>query len=97
MYVLAARCSFPSPASLHDQASTVAHQHVASANLPSPLPALPQLPLLDKAAHRLLHDAGQEGLRAQMQAYRTDNAWVEQSALFRSGAAAMGEIKRGRC
>jgi 4-alpha-glucanotransferase len=41
-----------------------------------------KLPLLDKAAHRLLHDAAQEGLRKQMQAFRTENAWVEQSALF---------------
>lgn len=49
---------------------------------PSPCP---QIPLLDKAALRLLHDAQFEGLRGEMQQYRQANAWVEQSALFRCG------------
>ncbi|KAL4434072.1 hypothetical protein ABPG75_000513 [Micractinium tetrahymenae] len=41
-----------------------------------------KVPLLDKAALRLLQGAEFESLRAQMQAFRTENAWVEQSALF---------------
>ncbi len=60
--------------------------------LPPPAPFHPpthpppprwQLPLLDKAAQRLLHGAEFEGLREQMVVFRTENAWVEQSALFR--------------
>lgn len=50
-------------------------------------PPAPQLPLLDKAAHRLLTGAGFEDLRAQMAAWRAANDWVEQSALFRCGQA----------
>lgn len=41
-----------------------------------------KLPLLDKAATRLCSDPGFEGLRAEVQAFRAANAWVEQSALF---------------
>ena len=59
-----------------------AHQQPAPDLPPAPLPPL-QLPLLDKAAHRLLHGEGFEGLRAEMTAFREENNWVEQSALFR--------------
>ena len=48
----------------------------------APCPHL-QLPLLDKAAHRLLSGASFEGLREQMAAFRAENEWVEESALFR--------------
>lgn len=63
--------------------------HSCSCSQPLPLcPALHllppgQVPLLDKAALRLLQGPEFEGLRAQMQQFRTDNPWVEQSALFR--------------
>ena len=51
---------------------------------PSALPKpLLQLPLLDKAAARLLSDAQFADLRKEMDAFRSENAWVEQSALFR--------------
>lgn len=51
-----------------------------------PTPACLQLPLLDKAAHRLLNDAGFEVLRKEMDAFRSENNWVEDSALFRWAA-----------
>lgn len=50
-----------------------------------------KLPLLDRAAQRLLHGEAFGGLRDEMRAFRADNAWVEASALFRCGAAACWE------
>ncbi|EFN57034.1 hypothetical protein CHLNCDRAFT_21506 [Chlorella variabilis] len=41
-----------------------------------------KLPLLDRAAQRLLHGEAFGGLRDEMRAFRADNAWVEASALF---------------
>lgn len=41
-----------------------------------------KLPLLDKAADRLLNGEAYEQLREEMTVFRADNAWVEQSALF---------------
>lgn len=41
-----------------------------------------KLPLLDKAAQRLLHGEEFDSLRVEMQKFRADSAWVEQSALF---------------
>lgn len=54
---------------------------------PTVPPRLPveQLPLLDAAAHRLLHDEAHAALRKEMDAFRAANPWVEQSALFRYG------------
>ena len=49
-------------------------------------PACLQLPLLDKAALRLLQGEEFEGLRAEMNAFREENGWVESSALFRWAA-----------
>jgi hypothetical protein len=46
-------------------------------------PVCLQLPLLDKAALRLLQGKEFEGLRAEMNAFREENSWVESSALFR--------------
>jgi hypothetical protein len=53
------------------------HVHYTPAALPA------QLPLLDKAADRLLNGEAYEQLREEMTVFRADNAWVEQSALFR--------------
>ena len=60
---------------------------------PARLPTCPgaQLPLLDRAAQRLLHGgAAFEGLRQEMAAFRAACPWVEQSALFRCGGCWFG-------
>ena len=65
---------------------------LAPGDLPPPRPVAPnadfaavhaeRAPLLDLAAAALLGGAEHAGLRAEMAAFRADNAWVEQSALF---------------
>ena len=39
-------------------------------------------PLLKKAADRLLYDSKFQSLRAEMDGFRQENPWVEDSALF---------------
>jgi 4-alpha-glucanotransferase len=41
-----------------------------------------KVPLLHAAAKRLLTGADFRSLRAQMNAFRRENAWIEDSALF---------------
>ena len=41
-----------------------------------------RIPLLKKAADRLLEESKFSGLRKEMDSFRSENPWVEDSALF---------------
>ncbi|PSC73026.1 4-alpha-glucanotransferase chloroplastic amyloplastic [Micractinium conductrix] len=63
-------------------AGEVPEEQPVELNADFPAVAEWKLPLLDKAAARLLSDAQFADLRKEMDAFRSENAWVEQSALF---------------